>query len=146
MLRAWAIASQCAWNQRFFRKREFLSRRIAASRHGSTITLAMRCMSSSCWGLHLFNSESMRFRRSRGSSSLSSNRRVLGDTSKPFAMATIVSRLGTFCDRSTSPQKFPVIFPLSAAFSRLSFAAFRSLRTRCANKSLCFTPLHPRRP
>lgn len=81
----------------------------------------------------------MRFRMSRGSSSLSKSRRVLAGKARPLAIATIVSRLGTLLPRSTSPQKFPVILPRSAAFSRLSFAAFLSFLIRCANSVRCFT-------
>jgi|HubBroStandDraft_4_1064222.scaffolds.fasta_scaffold215793_2 hypothetical protein len=85
----------------------------------------------------------MCFLTSRGSSSRSRSKRLLGETFNPLAIATIVSRLGTFFDRSTSPQKFPVMFPRSAAISRLIFAALRSLLTRCANCSRCFTLQNP---
>jgi len=88
----------------------------------------------------LSSKESMRFLRSRESSSRSKSKRVLGETPSPLAIATIVSKLGTFFERSTSPQKFPVIFPRSAAISKVIFAALRSLLTRRANSSRCFTP------
>lgn len=99
----------------------------------------IRCTSSSCCGLQVVRSVSIRFRMSRGSSSRSNSRRVLGWSRNPLAIATIVSRLGTFFPRSTSPQKLPVMLPRSAASSRLSFAAFRSRLTRCANSVRCFT-------
>ena len=41
---------------------------------------------------------------------------MLGGKARPLAIATIVSRLGTLLPRSTSPRKFPVILPRSAAF------------------------------
>ncbi len=81
----------------------------------------------------------MRLRISRGSSSRSNWSRTLGCTPSPFAIATIVSRLGTFFPRSTSPQKLPVMLPRSAASSRLSFAAFRNRLILCANSVRCFT-------
>jgi len=85
----------------------------------------------------------MRFRMSRGSSSRSRSMRIFGGSPNPFAIATIVSKLGTFFPRSTSPQKLPVILPRSAASSRLSFAAFLSFLIRCANSARCFTLATP---
>jgi hypothetical protein len=66
---------------------------------------------------------------------------MLGGISKAFAMATMVSRLGTFFPLSTSPQKLAVISPRSAAFSRLSLASLRSFLTLFANNARCFTSL-----
>jgi hypothetical protein len=98
--------------------------------YGSTRTLIIRCTSSSCCAVHELSSASMRLRMSRGSSSRSSRSSRLGCMPNPFAIATMVSRLGTFFPRSTSPQKFPVMLPRSAASSRLSLAAFLSLLIR----------------
>jgi len=106
--------------------------------YGSTTTLMIRCASSSCWGVQAARSASIRFRRSLGSSSRSRRRRISGWSPNPLAMATMVSRLGTFFPRSTSPQKLPVMLPRSAASSRLSLAAFLSLLIRLANRSRCF--------
>ena len=96
--------------------------------------------------MHLSRRVSIRFRISRSTSSLSRDKRIRGERPSPFAIATIVSRLGTFLPRSTSPQKFAVMSPRSAALSRLSLAFLLSLRTRLANSEEGRVPVRRARP
>ena len=91
--------------------------------YGSTRTLIIRWTSSSFCGVQEVRMASIRFRMSCGSSSRSRTSRRFGGSPNPLAIATIVSRLGTFFPRSTSPKKLPVMLPRSAASSRLSLAA-----------------------
>lgn len=119
-------------------RRDHYSRHLKRGIYGSIKTLASLCISSSCCGVDLPRRVSIRLRRSRSSSSLSRDKSIRGERPSPFAIATIVSRLGTFLPRSTSPQKLAVMSPRSAALSRLSLAFFLSLRTRLANWERCF--------
>ena len=130
-----SVPAVCA-NRLAYRRGSAITRDAAV--YGSTTTLMIRCTSSSCCGVQEVRRASIRFRMSRGSSSRSRSSRRFGWIPNPFAIATIVSRLGTFFPRSTSPQKLPVMLPRSAASSRLSLAAFLSFLIRCANRTRCF--------